>query len=419
MKIGSQIKNYCKNISCFRLFLIIECILITGFLTIDYLWGGRPFNLLMMSFLTRFGDYYMHIGFASVPFGTNIYEISNMACFPPLAYLMYAALARLCGFQAAEPSDMFEAQSIGMNQIIFVLYNLFCILLLVYAVNLYIKKVEKSGFVRLVVFPAVLVFSYPFAFSSIQRGNSVMLTAILLSIAVMWKDDRSKVKRELAMILIAVCAGLKIYPAVFGIMYLKEKRWKETIRLVIYGVVLFFVPFVFFGGTAALSSFFNTIFALYGEVHDCSVNGFVTLIVKGVFGRNTAMFASIIQQAYLIISLIAFFFAKSKRAEVLILSSLITVYVSSGWNYTCVYILPALLMFLYEKDTQPVRIHYRRIPDILAFVMLLIVFSRPFYADFMLIYGSVIIISILYHWITIALPLYRRLSKLFLTESAS
>ena len=406
MSLGVRIKNYFKNINCFSLFLIIECVLITGFLTLDYLQHGAPFNYGMRSFLTRFGDYYMHIGFASAPFGSNIYEFSSSACFPPFAYLMYAALARLCGYQSENPQNTFEPQQVGMNQIIFLIYNIFCILLLVYAINLYINKYKKSRFVALVLFPAVLIFSYPMAFSSLQRGNSVFLVAILLSIALAWKDDPSKLKRELAMILIAVCAGMKIYPAVFGILYLKEKRWKEAIRLVIYGAVIFFVPFAFFGGIAGMQSFFHTIFALYGEVHSCSVSGFVSSIVKGVFGNNTKLFATIIQQLYLIFAMVAFFCTKTKRGEILILSSLITVYVASGWDYTCVYMLPALLMFLREKDEQPIRIHYKRILDILAFVMFIVTFSRPYYADHMVIYITIIIGSILYHWITVALPVY-------------
>ena len=410
MSAGSRIKNSIKNLSPFSLFILIECIAVAVFLTFNFINHGGSMWSLLLRYQMQFVDYFEHLGFASAPTGTNIYELSGSACFPPLAYLMYGFLARLVGYQAEDPSDPTGSQNVGQNLTIFVLYNIICIVLLLYAVSLFIKK---KGFVQQILFPTLLIFSYPVLFSSVQRGNSVLLVAILLSIALAWKDDPSKVKRESAMILIAVCAGLKIYPAVFGLLYLKEKRWKEAVRLLIYGAVLFFLPFVFFGGTAAVSSFFKTVFSLYGDIHNCSVSGFTLSVVSGVFGNNAVLFATIIQHIYLVFSLIAFFCAKSKRAEVLILSCLMMVYVASNWMYTCVYMLPALLMFFSEKEDQPIRLGVKKIPDVIAFIMFLIVFSRPFYAGagYVFIYDTVIVLSMLYHLLTIGASVYRKIEE--------
>lgn len=406
MEIGARIRRYCRGITYFRLFLGIEIILTAVFLTIDLIWHGGPFSELMLSMLTRYKDFFIHYGFASAPFGTNIYEFSNMACFPPLAYLLYGFLARLGGYYADDPADMSSHDYVGHNMTVFLLYNIFCIVLLVYACSLYIKK---KGFVNQVLFPSLLIFSYPIAFSSIQRGNSVLLVAPLIAIALAWRNDESKVKREFAMILIAICAGLKIYPAVLGLLYLKEKRWGEAVRLVIYGAVLFFVPFVFFGGFEGIKSFFGIVFALYGEVTDCSVNGFVLSLVEGIFGRNAALFATIVQQLYLVFSLIAFFCVKNKRSEVLVLCCLMTVYISSGNMYTCIYLLPALLMFFAEHDDRPIRIRRNSIPDILAFVMFLFTFSRPFaIGNYNFIYDSIIIIAMVYNLVVIGAFVYRK-----------
>ena len=35
----------------------------------------------------------------------------------------------------------------------------------------------------------------------------------------------------LALVLIAVCTGLKIYPAILGMLYIQEKRYAEAARL--------------------------------------------------------------------------------------------------------------------------------------------------------------------------------------------
>lgn len=413
MSFIQKAKKCFLSLDYFSLFIVIEVILVAIFLSLNSLvYHGGMFSSLLLSILNRFEDYFVHLGFSSAPIGTNIYEYSNMACFPPLAYLMYRFFAMLCGYQAEDPADLKSHQAVGHNMTVFVLYNLICIVLLVYAVSLYFKK---KGVVTLAVFPTLLIFSYPILFSSVQRGNSSFLTAALIAVALAWRKDESKVKRELALVLIAVCAGLKIYPAVFGLLYLKEKRWGETLRLVIYGVVLFFAPFAFFGGFAGMQTFFGTVFGLFGEIHECTISGIVVSLVEGVFGSNSELFATIVQQLYLVFSLIAFFCARNQRTEILIICCLMTVYVSSGWMYTCVYLLPAMLVFFQEQDKEPIRFKVRNIPDYMAFVMFVIVFSRPILlGGYMFIYRAIVIIILLYNLVIIGATVNRKFLQPFL-----
>ncbi len=39
-----------------------------------------------------------------------------------------------------------------------------------------------------------------------------------------------------------LCSTIKGYPAIFGILLIWEKRWKEAIRLMIYGLLFCFWP---------------------------------------------------------------------------------------------------------------------------------------------------------------------------------
>lgn len=379
-----------SKFSYFQLFILIELCIVSLFIIYNLILRGAPLNSLMLSADCQFNDYFMHVGYSSSPHGTNIYDYSTNACFPPLAYLMYGFLARITGYRAVDPTDIPSHKFVGNNLTIFVVYSIICIVLCLYAISLYQKK---KGIINQVLFPCLLIVSYPFAFSSIQRGNSVLLVATLLSIALAWKDDKSKIKREFALIIIAICAGLKMYPAIFGLMYLKEKRFAEAIRLAIYGIVLFFLPFLFFGGIDGLRSFLNTVFSLNGEVHRCSVSGFVEMITNKLFGVTIPKLTFVIQQTFLIISIISFFMCKEKWVEVLILCCVITAYVSSSWMYTCVYILPAMLMFFFGKDNRPIRINKSNWHDIPAVIMFLITFSIPIRQNYGFIYDSIIILD--------------------------
>lgn len=410
MQPDSQIKSRLKNISYYQIYIVVASISLAVFLTECIITYGSPIRILTLNMFTRFDDYFMHLGYASAPFGTNIYEISGNACFPPLAYLLYGALARIGGFVAEDYSNVSIMQLQGHNLPIFIMYNIVCFGLLVYAVSLYMKK---NSFLNRVYFPFLLLLSYPIAFTAFQRGNSVFLVVSLAAIALAYKDDESKVKREAALILIAICAGLKIYPAVLGLLYLKEKRWKETIRLIIYGIVIFFVPFAFFGGFDAIKTFFGTIFSLYGQVNFASVSGVVTELVKGIFGENTALFASIVQQLFLILSLFAFILLKEKWAQVLILCGLMALYVSSGWMYTCIYFLPPMLMFFTQKQS-PIRINRSNRSDLIAFILFLFCFTIPYHFRYEVFYPILVAIISVYILVIDLRFILKKLYMLFL-----
>ncbi|MBP3650180.1 MAG: DUF2029 domain-containing protein [Clostridia bacterium] len=379
--------------SYLQLYIVIETLIIFLFTIHNYLLDGQFLNTLMIDPNSQFGDHFMHIGFASLPWGTNIYELSPQACFPPLAYLMYGFLARIIGYQAENPTDILSHRFIGNNLTIYIIFCLVCILLLAYALNLFIKK---TGFTYQFWLPCIIAISYPVALSSIQRGNDVLLVAVLLCIAFAWKEDASKLKRELAMILIAICAGLKIYPAIAGLLYIKEKRYSEAIRLVLYGIILFFVPFIFFDGTNGLMTFVNTLIGLNGEIHRFSVSGLFNELSMKLTGTVFPRITLIVQQSFFVLSIVAFFLCKEKWEEILILCCIMAVYISSSWMYTCVYLLPAMLLFFQHTGDESIHINKANWGEGVAFLMFSLTFIIPYPFHFIRIYDVIIALDTFY-----------------------
>lgn len=406
----TKIKNFIKSLSYYQVYFIIASIMLTVFFVQCLCTNGQPMHYLTVNIFTRYDDYYMHLGYASVPIGTNIYEYSNMACFPPLAYLLYSFLAYITGFHPEDPTLSINYHLISHNAMVFLLFHIICTVFLVYAISLYIKK---SGMLNRVVFPSLLILSYPITFTALQRANSIYLVVSLAAIALAWRDDESKVKREGALILIAICAGMKIYPAVLGLLYLKDKRWKETIRLIIYGVVLFFVPFAFYGGIEGFKSFFKTILWLYGEVHITSLSGVVKEAISGVFGQKAGLFATIVQQLFLILSLIAFFIVKDRWAEILLLCGLMALYVSSSWMYTCIYFLPPMLMFFRQKDDQPLRTNKKDWPEVIAFALFVFCFTIPYHYQYEVFYAVVSAILSVYILVIVNRAIIRKFLNIY------
>lgn len=128
------------------------------------------------------------------------------------------------------------------NMLLVCMLYIFISFLLLYLVRKYLNFIS---FELQMLVTALILLSWPAFGISFQSGNIVILISILLGIAYYLRNRQSKVSREIALILIAVATGFKIYPAFAGILYLKEKRWSEACRLFLYGIVLFFLPFIF------------------------------------------------------------------------------------------------------------------------------------------------------------------------------
>ena len=206
---------------------------------------------------------------------------------------------------------------------------------------------------------------------------------------------------------------MKIYPAVLGLLYLKDKRWKETIRLIIYGVVLFFGPFAFYGGIEGFKTFFNTIIWLYGEVHITSLSGVVKEAVSGVFGSKAGLFATLVQQLFLILSLAAFFIVKERWAEILMLCGLMALYVSSSWMYTCIYFLPPMLMFFKQKDDRPLRTNKKDWPEVIAFSLFVFCFTIPYHYQYEVFYAVVSAILSVYILVIVNRAIIRKFLNIY------
>lgn len=88
---------------------------------------------------------------------------------------------------------------------------------------------------------------YPFLFAC-ERGNNIVLAFLFTMLFAFFMDSPSRALREMALISLAIAVGIKTYTVVFGLMLPLQRRWKDSLRCMAYGLIFFFVPFLFFGG---------------------------------------------------------------------------------------------------------------------------------------------------------------------------
>ena len=192
------------------------------------------------------------------------YFDSMWATFPPLAYTLYY-LVNVCFTRA-----IFHVEIVAY----FVITGV-TIMLMLYAVERIFEQYGRpsTGSGQALLFSLCALLSGVTIYT-LERGNSVFNVMVVLLFAIYLRQSKQNWKREVALLLIAFAAGMKIYPALFGLLYVFEKRYREAARLMLYGILLFFIPFAWFGGVDGFKQFLIN----QESIHLLQRNDFLTSI---------------------------------------------------------------------------------------------------------------------------------------------
>lgn len=240
--LSNRITQLCKKLTPGRLLLLIllfteaMTLLITVF-TKGEIWG----DLLFFDRQDTFMDFINPIvGYQQVS-PHDLYSDAK-AFYPPLAMLFYYGLYCLI------PESIVLQNSRDARSHQFTLYmTAFYILVVTLMIAFVLVAICKGSAKKKQVFVWASIFSYPMLFQ-LDRVNIIILALLFTLIFLLWIDSDSRIKREFALIFLALAFGLKGYPALFGILLIVQKRWKEAIRCVLYGIAAFILPAFFFGG---------------------------------------------------------------------------------------------------------------------------------------------------------------------------
>ena len=258
---------------------------------------------------------------------------------------MYGMVARILCLDNAGNPDGLDTSGSGLL-FLSMLTALFAVLFLLAFLRPNEAQRRQDRF--LAVF---LLCSYPF-WLAIERGNMSLLVLLLLMYAMSLRDSERAVEREFALILIAVAAALKLYPAIFGVLYLAQKRYKEALRLLVYGLFFFFVPFVFFDGMAGFRIFLHNLTAVGSGATGVTIVGIcgrigermgISLARGHALGKAAAM-------VYFVMALWVCFRNKNSWRSVAALTSLMIVFVAASGSYCLIYWAIPFRSFLNEME---------------------------------------------------------------------
>lgn len=289
-------------------------------------------------------DFFNHITYVRNP--RKLYFSSHHACFPPLIYLMYGLFSKILPENA---TVMYDAPATSSYALL--LYVTYCVILgILFFYSIY-KFLKEKGVEFTLLITLLIVTSNIFIFGPLERGNSALIVCILLMRSMELRDREDKFSREVALIFIALAAAIKIYPAIYGFIYLFEKRWKESLKLIIYGLFFFFFPFLFFGGTEGFLQFFrNQATVQLGDYRGMgSILSFwnLTAVEHLHLGKNLGIMIDIV---YVLAALLGCALAEEPWKKTVLLSSIMVLAPFWSGRYTLIYLVIPLVLFLSKKQ---------------------------------------------------------------------
>lgn len=207
--------------------------------------------------------------------------LDGFIAYPPLTVLLYAPLNRI-GYPA-----YFALITI----VTLVVYTCITLLLPLFAT-------QKRNISLVLFFYITGLFSYGLQFE-LERGQSDMIAFALCLLAIFLYHYYEKF-RYLAYILFSISIQLKLYPAIFIIMFVKDwKKWKDnTIRVL--GLALFNFGLLFVLGYRIFLDFAAAIVGAQGyqstSPYNLSIKGFVHYLIGREWNFWGASYLKALQQ---------------------------------------------------------------------------------------------------------------------------
>lgn len=308
-------------------------------------------------------DFFNSIQYGRKPYTTGV-------IYPPLINLIYAIFGM--GIPDSVKAQGTLAYRTSLQGIVaLVLFYVMAVLLYIIAWRDDSRFTNKEkNFLITATF-----FTLPFIFA-VERGNSLLWCVPLTMLFVNNYNKKEKSKRILAIVALALAASMKIYPAFFGILLVREKKWKEALTAVVVGAITMFAPFLLMekGNRSPLLWLSNIaktseMFQSTGYGYKVNLSNTVGFI-ESEFGIHITGTNFLIIAVLLINSLLVLIKKNMPQWKCIALLALITILVPGfSYTYTIMFMLIPFFCFLGSEHDQKWDCYYL-ILFMLMFVLL-------------------------------------------------
>ena len=350
-----------------KLFSFVSLLfLLVTLLTLAISVGVDPSFHSLLSGKKVFSDYVETLSYCICK---NCYsgEYGVISIYPPFAFLPFYPFALIC----KGPLEQFIAGNISLEYayreplivVSFILYFLIN-MVLINIVIIKMAKFDKEGSIYL----SIILWSFGPILYCFGRAN-VLLSAFLCGLIFFWLyRSEKRWQRELANLALAAAIGIKIYPALLLFIFIKDHRFLDLLKTLVYALILLFIPFLFieqgFKNISYLWHNFQT-FSNEGRGIDWSNISSDGLAMKfrallenlsgkeGAFDTLCLWISRFLRYGLLLIALVLpFFLKKSKKymhISLLVIANY-ELYQGVSYAYTMLFLLIPIIYFFQEYE---------------------------------------------------------------------
>ena len=217
-----------KPIKCYFLTVVLLFAILTGIAGV--LTGGEAIWRILFQIRTAtWSDFYSSFH--------STYNITT-DIYPPLGQTIFLLLDNL---SYVAPGQLSVTHLFGI-----VFYTLF--FSVVYLALIFrLRKVNTSSVKEKILLSLALVLSLPSLYC-LERGNILPVALLCLCLYLSYYDSENRWVRICAYICLGFSVGFKIYPVVFSLLILRQRRYQEFILCAIIVAGMFLLPYCFTQG---------------------------------------------------------------------------------------------------------------------------------------------------------------------------
>lgn len=290
----------------------------------------------------RFMDFFNSIRDAK---DGDVYELQGVI-YPAFTNIIFWSFSiflpkELVNTSFAERYEMLDSVVCLMSYIIFVAI----VYWLLYA--LIRKSSIENKFFKSILFISIIV-SMP-ALYTLERGNILLLSTISLIGFVLLYDHDNKKIREISLILLAISTAIKIYPVIFIFLLVINKKYKETVKALIYIVFLVGVPFIFYDGFNGAMYMFESMMRFSNKHSNAEISSYAVGLTPFLNRFNIEVLGiyNILYDALLIVIALL---TKKNWVKALMFSLFILNFSGSQIIYNSMYLIIPLMVLFKEEN---------------------------------------------------------------------
>ena len=333
-------------------FLFYACTLSVGLLSLIMLLafpGTYYDHFLFMDKSDTFMDFFNPISHA---WRNDPYTAVDRI-YPAFCYIGYWLISRFIPLEYLLPDT---GKAVRESQA-----GLFCLVVAFAATLLFLAAVLNRLFQgrkteKLLFFVSVF-FSAPFL-NEYERANIILLAFACLCFFFAFKDSENKLFRELSLLLLCVASAIKLYPAIFGLLLLKERRWRDFLHCLLYGLILLFVPFAFFGGVRGFITWIaslhsgaaNTLSVFQGVGYKVNFSNMVVTLYGlthgGAINEGAIRSGGVIAIVLALLTLLAALVQRERWKQLMLITGILIGLPGFSFQYSMIFAVLPLLYFL-------------------------------------------------------------------------